>query len=180
MGRLQIGVTALVIALGLPLAAHAQTTLSPDRAGWEFGQSVATGRDSGELAMYVGATQGNNLIAFRAGVLDETDTVPCSIGVMYQYILHGNAPLRIKPTAGVSVGHVFSCASDSDPRQRSPSINGTATLSGGVRIAMFSGKSLAGSLDVMAYVERLNRVTLTTDRTMRGVMVGVAIHSPRR
>jgi hypothetical protein len=88
MERLQIGVTALVIALGLPLAAHAQTTFSPDRAGWEFGQSVATGRDSGELAMYVGATQGNNLIAFRAGVLDETDTVPCSIGVMYQYILH--------------------------------------------------------------------------------------------
>jgi hypothetical protein len=180
MGRLQIGVAALVIALGLPLAAHAQSTFSPDRVGWEFGQSVATGRGSGELAMYVGATQGNNLIAFRAGILDETDTVPCSIGVMYQYIVHGNASSRIKPTAGVSVGRVFSCASDSDPRKGSPSINGTANLSGGVRIAVFSGKSLAGSLDVMAYVERLNRVTLRTDRTMRGVMVGVAIHSPGR
>jgi len=184
MRLLQVSVTAFVMAFGLPLSARAQSgrannTPPQQRISWEAGQEVYTGRQAGELGMYVGVSQGNNLVAFRMGALDETDTVPCSIGVTYRYILHADATTRIKPTAGLSMGRVFSCASNTDPRKASPRVNGTATLSTGVRIPMFSGTHVAGSLDAMAYVERLSGAGSTRNRNTTGVMLGVAIHSAR-
>ena len=184
MRLLQVTVTAFVMALGLPLSAHAQSggasnTPTQQRISWEFGQDVYTGSGPGELGMYGGVSQGNNLMAFRAGIMDEADTVPCSIGVMYQYISHGDTPARIKPTAGLSLGRVYSCASDKDPRKGSPRVHGTATLSAGVRMAMFSGRHVAGSLDAMVFRERLSGSGSTRNRDTKGVMLGVAIHSAR-
>jgi hypothetical protein len=200
MPRFQIAVTALILALALPPAAQAQSTqatvpASPvaaqpsprppgapkrDRVRWELGQDVYAGRRGGGLARYVGVSQGSNLVAFRAGVLDDVDSVPCSLGVTYQYTLRGGSPIRIKPSGSVSLARVFSCASTQDPQQGSSAVHGTATLSGGVRIAVLSGAHVAASMDVMAYVERRTGPAELATRNTKGMMVGIAIHRPLR
>jgi hypothetical protein len=188
MPREMIGFAALAITFVLPFAAQAQDSgaysISPmprvDRVSWEVGQDVYAGGRTGELGLYFGVTQGNNLLAFRAGILEESKAVPCSLGVMYQHIAFANTALRVKPTASIALGRVFSCAATGDPRRSSPDVNGTATLGGGVRIAMFNGAHVAGSLDVMGYVGRMNGVTPRTDRSTSGVMLGIAIHGARQ
>jgi len=134
----------------------------------------------GGLATYFGVAQGDNLAAFRIGFLDATNTVPCSVGVMYQFIAHATSSFRIKPTASVSLARVFSCASDKDPRQGSPDTNGAMTGGAGVRIAMLRGRHIAASFDLMGYVERRTSASPKADPLSKGVMVGIAIHGARR
>jgi hypothetical protein len=149
-----------------------------NQVGWEVGQAVYAASRAGELGLHFGVTQGNNTIAFRAGILDETNSVPCSLGVMYQFLGFANTSAHVKPTASVALGRVMSCASDNDPRRASPGVTGTGTLGGGVRLAMFTGRRITGSLDLMGYVERMNGVTARTDRTVKGVMLGLSIRGP--
>jgi hypothetical protein len=81
--------------------------------------------------------------------------------------------------AGVSLARVFSCASKTDTtRQQSPSIQGTETLSAGVRIPIFSGKQVAGSLQVLAFSEWRSGLTQQADRRANGVVLGVVLHTP--
>lgn len=170
--RAGIASVALAAVLAMPAVARAQRAPT-----WEVGQDVYSGSSPvGELAMYGGVSQHGNLIAFRLGVLDESQTVPCSLGVMYQRVGFRGSPVRIKPTASLAVGRVVSCASNSDPRKGSPSIKGTASLGAGIRVGMFEGRSIAGSLDVMGYLQRISRAAAPTSRMVKGVMVGIAIH----
>ena len=168
---------ALVGMLASPCTAHAQDNgPRPNAIGWEVGQTVLMGGHAGELGLHFGIAQGNNVLAFRTGFLDETNSVPCSLGVMYQFVGFAGKSVRVKPTASMALGRVFSCASNNDPRRASRGVNGTGTLGGGVRLAMFRTTRIGGSLDVMGYAERMKGAR--ADQTIKGVMVGIAIHGP--
>src|SRR5215204_3847822 len=109
----------LSVACALTLAPHtasAQTTppaSSPSPRpityrGLEMGVDVTAGR-TGEVAFYMGASSTRGSLAVRFGMMDAAESVPCSVGIMYEY-LFGRDRSRITPVAGASFARVFSCA----------------------------------------------------------------------
>ena len=110
---------SLIFALGCafvlaPQAALAQTapqpspTPAPTRLityrGLESGVDVTAGRD-GEIVFYMGASSTRGSLAVRFSKMDAGVAVPCSVGVMYEY-LFGRDRARITPVAGASMARV--------------------------------------------------------------------------
>jgi hypothetical protein len=58
----------------------------------------------------------------------------------------------------------------------SPGLQSTATLSAGIRVLVFNGKSVGGSLKVMGYIEGGRGHVSAGDVTSKGLVVGVAFH----
>lgn len=169
---------SVVAGLCLVLSAATATAQDVSRRGWETGVDVYTGVRAGEAAFYGGAFGGNNSLAVRFSALDETDVIPCSVGVMYEYVGFRLASARVKPTAGVSANRIFSCASDRDAIQRSsPPMHGSRLLTAGVRIPMFKGANVAGSLKVMGFAGRTFGHTPDADATTKGVVFGAVFHA---
>jgi len=117
------------------------------------------------------------MVAFRFGARDETDTVPCSAGAMYEYVLHRASLQTIKLTAGGSFNRVFSCATGQDAVGRpSPELQSTATVSAGIRVLVFNGQRMGGSLKLMGYIEGGRGHASAEDVKSKGIVVGVAFH----
>jgi hypothetical protein len=82
----------------------------------------------------------------------------------------------VTPIVGGSASRIFSCATDADLVERPlPSSHGAALLNGGVRIRVFSGNLVSGSLKFQGYVERLSGDE-SGDGTSKGVIISLAIH----
>jgi hypothetical protein len=170
--------TGLCVVL-IAATATAQDAQDAPRRGWETGVDIYTGVRAGEAAFYAGAFGGNNGLAFRFSTLDETDVIPCSVGVMYEYVGFRHASARVKPTAGVSANRIFSCASAADAiRRPSPPMHGSRLLTAGVRIPMFKGSNVAGSLKVMGFAGRTFGHTAAADANTKGIVFGAVIHAP--
>jgi hypothetical protein len=117
------------------------------------------------------------MTAFRFGARDETDAIPCSAGVMYEYTLQRTRGRFLMPMFGASFSRIFDCATDEDYVVRpSPPNHGAIALSGGARLGIFTGQRAAGSLKVLYFVENLQGHDAANDRSNRGVMVGMVIH----
>ena len=135
-----------------PHAAFAQTTPPPNSQpprpttyrGLEMGVDVTAGR-TGEVAFYTGASSTRGSLAVRFGMMDAAESVPCSVGIMYEY-LFGRDRARITPVAGASFARVFSCASDSDGLRPTPTAHSISEFSGGVRVPIFASRHVVGSL----------------------------------
>ena len=174
MLRLARTLGAVVLVLVGIGTAHAQ---DGSRRGWETGLDVSSSPKSGEAAWYLGAFEGNQLMAVRFGARDETDAIPCSAGVMYEFVGKRGAASAIKPMAGASYSRIFSCATDQEYVERpSPPLQGTATVSVGFRVSVLKSKRVGGSLKVLAYVERARGHERAADMTSKGLVVGVAFH----
>ena len=174
---------ALIIA---PHTASAQTTPPPTSApptssprrpttyrGLEMGVDVTAGR-TGEVAFYLGASSTRGSLAVRFGMMDAIESVPCSVGIMYEYLFrHDRA--RITPVAGASFARVFSCASESDGFRPTPTAHSVSEFSGGVRVPIFASQHVVGSLKVLAFAERQLGLESASDVTSKGVTVGFVI-----
>ena len=176
-------VCALILA---PHVASAQTTPPPSSTpqsstpprpityrGVEMGVDVTAGR-TGEVAFYMGASSTRGSLAVRFGMMDAVESVPCSVGVMYEY-LFGRDRARITPVAGASFARVFSCASESDGFRPTPTAHSVSDFSGGVRVPIFAGHHVVGSLKVLAFAERQLGLESVSDVTSKGVTVGFVI-----
>jgi hypothetical protein len=139
----------------------------------ELGIDVTAGR-TGEFGFYWGATSTHSVLAFRFTAMDEGLSVPCSVGVMYEHLFTKDRT-RITPVAGASLTRVFSCASDSDGARPSPDARSLATFSGGVRIPMFAGHHIVGSLKVVGFSQLHFGSTTATDTRSNGVTLGFVI-----
>jgi len=175
--------SALILA---PHVASAQTTPPPGSTpqssqpprpityrGLEMGVDVTAGR-TGEIAFYTGASSTRGSLAVRFGMMDAAESVPCSVGVMYEY-LFGHDRARITPVAGASFARVFSCADDSDGFRPTPTAHSVTQFSGGVRVPVFAGHRVVGSLKVLAFAERQLGLEAASDVTSKGVTVGFVI-----
>ncbi len=179
----------LALACALTLAPHtasAQTTPPPTSApptssprrpttyrGLEMGVDVTAGR-TGEVAFYLGASSTRGSLAVRFGMMDAIESVPCSVGIMYEYLFrHDRA--RITPVAGASFARVFSCASESDGFRPTPAAHSVSEFSGGVRVPIFASQHVVGSLKVLAFAERQLGLESVSDVTSTGVTVGFVI-----
>jgi len=185
--RTVINTMILSLACALTLAPHtasAQTTpaqappASPPSSlityrGLETGFDVTTGR-KGEAAFYIGASSTRGSLAVRFSKMDAGASVPCSAGVMYEY-LFGRNRARITPVAGASFARVFSCASESDGVTAEPSAHGVSEFTGGVRLPMFVGHHIVGSLKVVGFVQRQFGSEALSDVTSKGVRVGLVV-----
>jgi hypothetical protein len=171
------GNSAVVAALFVLMTAGAAEAQDLPRPQWEAGMDIYSGTGGGEASFYGGAFGGNSSLAFRFSALDEGESVPCSVGVMYEYVGFRRASVRIMPTAGVSANRIFSCASDGDVRRASPSMHGSRLLTAGVRVPIFRGSIAAGSLKVMAFAGRIDGHTDAADAPTRGVVMGVVFHA---
>lgn len=179
-------INAAILSLGcaltlVPHTASAQTTAptnsQPPRPityrGMEMGIDVTAAR-TGEVAFYMGASSTRGLLAVRFGIMDAAESVPCSVGIMYEYLFrHDRA--RITPVAGASFARVFSCASDSDGFRPTPTAHSVSEFSGGVRVPIFAGHHVVGSLKVLAFAERQLGLEADSDVTSKGVTVGFVI-----
>lgn len=178
---------ALAIALA-PQAAQAQTqtpaptptqTPAPKPAslityrGMETGFDVTAGR-SGEVAFYIGASSTRGSLAVRFGKMDAGATVPCSASVMYEYLFRQNRT-RITPVAGASIGRIFSCAGESDGVSLSPTAHALSEFSGGVRLPVFVGHHVVGSIKVLGFAQKRFGSDSASDVTSKGVTVGLVI-----
>ena len=178
----------LSLACALTLAPHiasAQTPPAPapppgsqpprliTYRGLETGVDVTAAR-TGEVAFYLGASSTRGTLAVRFGMMDAAESVPCSVGIMYEY-LFGRDRARITPVAGASFGRVFSCADDSDGVRPAPTAHSVSDFSGGVRLPIFAGHHVVGSLKVLAFVERQLGFESDSDVTSKGVTVGFVI-----
>jgi len=175
-------ILSLACALTLvPYIASAQTTPPPASQpprpityrGVEMGVDVTAGR-TGEVAFYMGASSTRGSLAVRFGMMDAVESVPCSVGVMYEY-LFGRDRARITPVAGASFARVFSCASESDGFRPTPTAHSVSEFSGGVRVPIFAGHHVVGSLKVLAFAERQLGLESVSDVTSKGVTVGFVI-----
>ena len=175
---------ALACALVLvPHAASAQTTPQPSPTptpprlityrGLESGVDVTAGRD-GEIVFYMGASSTRGSLAVRFSKMDADAAVPCSIGVMYEY-LFGRDRARITPVAGASMARVYSCAGDSDGMRPDPAAHAVTQFSGGVRVPMFAGTRVVGSLKVLAFAQKQLGSVPESDVTSKGVTLGFVI-----
>jgi hypothetical protein len=175
---------ACALTLAAPHTASAQTTPAPAPApappsslityrGLETGFDVTTGR-KGEAAFYFGASSTRGSLAVRFSQMDDGVSVPCSVGVMYEY-LFGRNRARITPVAGASFARVFSCASESDGVTTAPSAHAVSELAGGVRVPMFVGHHIVGSLKVLAFVQKKLGSESVLDVTSKGITVGLVI-----
>ena len=184
-GFFRIAIVSLGCAIPLaPGPASAQTivptTATPapepkliNYRGMEFGFDVTAARQ-GEFGIHWGAASTRSVLSFLFTALDEGIAVPCSVGVMYEHLFTKDR-VRITPVAGASLTRVFSCAGDSDGIRPSPNIHAEGTLSGGVRIPMFAGQYVVGSLKVMGFSQRRFGITEATDTSSKGVTVGFVI-----
>jgi hypothetical protein len=146
--------------------------------GVEASMDINAGR-TGELALNFGAFDGNSLVGMRFSALDETDVIPCSLGVMYEYVAFRHSPKRFRPTAGGSVSHVFSCTDESRAiARRSPAVHGSGMVNAGLRMVVFRGRDVAASLKVLGFSERLFGQSKIADVNTRGLVLGVAVHAP--
>ena len=141
--------------------------------GVEMGVDVTAGRQ-GEAAFYLGASSTRGSLAVRFSQMDVGDSVPCSVGVMYEHAFTANRT-RITPVAGASLSRVFSCADDSDGVRPSTTVKSVGTFSGGVRIPMFAGHHVVGSLKVLAFSQRQFATSAASDATSKGITVGFVI-----
>ena len=191
MGNFTNAVTfslACAITLAAPHMASAQTTPMPAPApappavppsslityrGLETGFDVTT-RRKGEAAFYFGASSTRGSLALRFSQMDDGVSVPCSVGVMYEY-LFGRNRARIMPVAGASFARVFSCASESDGVTPAPAAHAVSELTGGVRVPMFVGHHIVGSLKVLAFAQRRIGSESAFDITSKGVTVGLVV-----
>jgi len=178
---------SLACALALaPYTASAQTAPPPSSAppastpprpttyrGLEMGVDVTAGR-TGEVAFYTGASSTRGSLAVRFGMMDAAESVPCSVGIMYEY-LFGRDRARITPVAGASFARVFSCASESDGLRPTPTAHSVSEFSGGVRVPIFASRHVVGSLKVLAFAERQLGLEAASDVTSKGVTVGFVI-----
>jgi len=169
---------ACVAAVLLVLAAGTAGAQEVRRhRGFETGLDVYSSERTGEVAFYAGGFEGNSMLAIRFSGRDETDSIPCSVGAMYEFVGFRHAATRVKPMAGASFNRIFSCASDSDVIARpSPSLQSAATVSGGVRVPIFTGGGIGGSLKLAGYVERARGHVSSADTTSKGFVVGVVFH----
>jgi hypothetical protein len=183
-----VNAVVLSLACALTLAPHtasAQTTPPPASPpvsqpsslityrGLETGFDVTTGRE-GEAAFYIGASSTRGSLAVRFSKMDAGASVPCSAGVMYEY-LFGRNRARITPVAGASVARVFSCGDESDGITTEPSAHSVSEFSGGVRLPMFVGHHVVGSLKVVAFAQRQFGSESASDVTSKGVRVGLVV-----
>ena len=106
--------------------------------------------------------------------MDAGASVPCSVGVMYEHLFSTNRA-RITPVAGASFGRVFSCASEGDGIRPTPVAHSVGTFSGGVRVPIFAGRRVVGSLKVLAFGQRQLATDSASDVTSKGVTVGFVI-----
>lgn len=182
-------VAILSLACALTLAPHtasAQTppapgspppSAQPPRAttyrGLEMGVDVTAAR-KGEVAFHLGASSTRGTLAVRFSKMDVAESVPCSVGVMYEY-LFGRDRARITPVAGASFARVFSCADDSDGVKTDPTAHSVGQFSGGVRLPIFASHHIVGSLKVLAFAERQLGLESVSDVTSKGVTVGFVI-----
>jgi len=138
-----------------------------------MGVDVTAGR-TGEVAFYTGASSTRGSLAVRFGMMDAIESVPCSVGIMYEYLFrHDRA--RITPVAGASFARVFSCASESDGFRPTPTAHSVSEFSGGVRVPIFASQHVVGSLKVLAFAERQLGLESASDVTSKGVTVGFVI-----
>jgi hypothetical protein len=182
-----INAAILSLACTLTLAPHTASAQTPPPAsppvsqpsslityrGLETGFDVTTGR-KGEVAFYVGASSTRGSLAVRFSKMDDGVSVPCSVGVMYEY-LFGRNRARITPVAGASFARVFSCASESDGVTTAPGAHGVSEFTGGVRVPMFVGHRVVGSLKVVAFAQRQFGSETASDVTAKGVRVGLVV-----
>jgi len=165
----------------VPYTASAQTPTPPNPQpprpityrGLEMGVDVTAGR-TGEVAFYTGASSTRGSLAVRFGMMDAVESVPCSVGIMYEY-LFGRDRARITPVAGASFARVFSCAGDSDGVRPTPAAHSVTEFSGGVRVPIFASQHVVGSLKVLAFAERQLGLESVSDVTSKGVTVGFVI-----
>jgi len=141
--------------------------------GLETGVDVTAAR-KGEVAFYLGASSTRGSLAVRFSKMDVGESVPCSVGVMYEY-LFGRDRARITPVAGASFARVFSCADDSDGVKADPTAHSVSEFSGGVRLPIFAGHHVVGSLKVLAFAQRQLGLESVSDVTSKGVTVGFVI-----
>lgn len=165
------------VLIGVPAIAQAQTQPAPqpqspssrtNYRGMELGVDVTAGRN-GEAALSLGASSTRGTLAVRFSRMDAGVAVPCSIGVMYEKLFTRDRA-KMTPVAGASFGRVFSCAEGATPAARS-----VGTISAGVRIPMFTGSHVVGSLRVAAFGQRQYGSSATTDVTSKGVSVGFVL-----
>lgn len=173
---------ALACALTfVPDAVSAQTAPtqnpSPPRVityrGLEMGVDVAAGRN-GEFVFYSGASSTRGSLTVRFSKMDADASIPCSAGVMYEY-LFGKDRARITPVAGASLARVFSCAGDSDGVRPDPIAHALTQVSGGVRLPIFAGSRVVGSLKVLAFAQRQLGPEPEADITKTGITLGFVI-----
>ena len=172
-------ILGFIVAFGVASTAGAQDAPLERRAhrGAEMGLDVLSASRTGEVAFYAGAFDGDQMLGLRVGARDETDAVPCSVGAMYEYVLHRASTQRLRLTGGGSYNRVFSCAADDDVAARpSPALQATATINAGIRLMVFGGRRLGGSLKVLGYVERGRGHAPVDDFVSRGMTVGVSFH----
>ena len=141
--------------------------------GLETGVDVTAAR-TGEVAFYLGASSTRGSLAVRFSKMDVAESVPCSVGVMYEY-LFGRDRARITPVAGASFARVFSCADDSDGVKTDPTAHSVSEFSCGVRLPIFAGHHVVGSLKVLAFAQRQLGLEAASDVTSKGVTVGFVI-----
>jgi hypothetical protein len=141
--------------------------------GMETGFDVTAGR-SGEVAFYIGASSTRGSLAVRFGKMDADTAVPCSASVMYEYLFRQNRT-RITPVAGASIGRIFSCAGESDGTTLEPAAHALSEFSGGVRLPIFVGHHVVGSLKVLGFAQKRFGSDSAADVTSKGVTVGLVI-----
>ena len=183
--RSSFSATSLYLACTFVLAPHiagAQTPAQPaapptPRAityrGLELGIDVTAGRQ-GEVGFNFGAASNHGSFAVRFSAMDEGASIPCSVGVMYEHLFRSDRA-RITPVAGASFGRVFSCATEGNGIRATPVAHGVSTFSGGVRVPMFAGRHVVGSLKVLAFGQRQFATDAAGDTTSKGVTVGFVI-----
>jgi hypothetical protein len=162
---------------------HAQTPAQPPASqpppraityrGLELGVDVTAGR-RGEVGFNFGAASNHGTLAVRFSAMDADTAVPCSLGVMYERLFR-NDRARITPVVGASFGRVFSCASNGDGPRPTPTAHSLGTISGGVRVPMFAGRHVVGSLKVLAFGQRQFAADSAGDVSSRGVTVGFVV-----
>lgn len=174
----------LSLVCTLTLAPHTASAQTPQPAnspppklityrGLEMGVDVTAAR-KGEVAFYMGASSTRGSLAVRFSKMDVAESVPCSVGIMYEY-LFGRDRARITPVAGASFARVFSCADDSDGVKTNPAAHSVSEFSGGVRLPVFAGHHVVGSVKVLAFAQRQLGLESISDVTSKGVTVGFVI-----
>jgi hypothetical protein len=131
-----------------------------------MGVDVTAGR-TGEVAFYLGASSTRGSLAVRFGMMDAIESVPCSVGIMYEYLFrHDRA--RITPVAGASFARVFSCASESDGFRPTPAAHSVSEFSGGVRVPIFASQHVVGSAQGTGVRRETTRIGVRFRRHLEG------------
>jgi hypothetical protein len=141
--------------------------------GLETGVDVTAARQ-GEVAFYAGASSTRGTLAVRFSKMDVVESVPCSVGIMYEY-LFGRDRARITPVAGASYARVFSCADDSDGVTNTPTAHSVTGFSGGVRLPIFASHHVVGSLKVLVFAQKQLGLESGSDVTSKGLTLGFVI-----